>query len=51
MRKSQEAEKSRIIQKMLGLKKAGEPTQKPEKHENHLWHCEDVMFANELDNH
>jgi imidazolonepropionase-like amidohydrolase len=51
MRKSQEAERSRIIQKMLGLKKAGEPTQKPEKHENHLWHCEDIMFANELDNH
>lgn len=35
-------ERERLIQKMLGDKAEGKPTQKPEATKPHMWHCEDV---------
>lgn len=36
-------ERERLIQKMLGDKAEGKPTQKPEATKPHMWHCEDVV--------
>ncbi len=41
--KSIAVERERLIQKMLGEKAEGKPTQKPEATKPHMWHCEDVV--------
>lgn len=41
--KSMLVERERLIQKMLGEKAEGKPTQKPEAVKPHMWHCEDVV--------
>ncbi|WP_106595911.1 amidohydrolase family protein [Dyadobacter jiangsuensis] len=41
--KSIALERERLIQKMLGEKAEGKPTQKPEATKPHMWHCEDVV--------
>lgn len=35
-------ERARIIQKMLGVKKKGDPVQKPQPKKERLWHCNDL---------
>lgn len=46
------AEKARLIQKMLNAKKGGAPTGKPSMKQKHMWHCEDIMYhAAHEDNH
>ncbi|MHA4742100.1 amidohydrolase family protein [Dyadobacter sp. MSC1_007] len=41
--KSMLVERERLIQKMLGDKAEGKPTQKPEATKPRMWHCEDVL--------
>ncbi|CAG5002715.1 Imidazolonepropionase [Dyadobacter sp. CECT 9275] len=36
-------EKERIVQKMLGEKADGKPTQKPQTSQPKMWHCEDIV--------
>lgn len=38
-----QAERNRLVQKMLGEKKKGTPTQKPVPTREEIWHCEDLQ--------
>ncbi|MBL4623965.1 MAG: amidohydrolase family protein [Flavobacteriales bacterium] len=42
LRKREQAERARLIAKMLAAKKGGAPTQKPVKKEQKLYHCDTV---------
>ncbi len=42
LRKEVEAERNRLIQKMLAAKKGGAPTQKPHPEHHHHYHCDDL---------
>ena len=37
-----QAERQRIIQKILNLKQGGHPATIPQPKPQHLWHCEDL---------
>jgi imidazolonepropionase-like amidohydrolase len=41
--KSMAVERERLIQKMLGDKSEGKPTQKPQATQPRMWHCEDIV--------
>ncbi|WAC09636.1 amidohydrolase family protein [Dyadobacter pollutisoli] len=41
--KSMATERERLIQKMLGDKAEGKPTQKPQATQPRMWHCEDIV--------
>ncbi|MEO6285212.1 MAG: amidohydrolase family protein [Dyadobacter sp.] len=41
--KSMAVERERLIQKMLGDKAEGKPTQKPQATQPRMWHCEDIV--------
>ncbi|MDN4164190.1 amidohydrolase family protein [Cytophagales bacterium LB-30] len=45
-----EQEKARLIQKMLDVKKAGGPTQRPAMRQKHMFHCEDVIYHSHAEN-
>ncbi|MCF0039606.1 amidohydrolase family protein [Dyadobacter fanqingshengii] len=41
--KTMAVERERLIQKMLGDKAEGKPTQKPQATQPKMWHCEDIV--------
>ena len=42
LRKAAAVERDRLIREMISAKKGGARTKKPEREEQHLWHCDDL---------
>jgi hypothetical protein len=49
LRRRIQAERNRIIQKMLAEKKKGAPTQRPTPTREEIWHCEDLQGGHQRD--